>query len=167
MKIDLGVLDEIGRVAQEKYGIGGTVQHGASTLPDDMFHKFSEVECCEVHLATGFQNSYLDHEVFPAELRERMYEWIRSDLAHERKPEWTEEQFIYKSRKKTFGPFKAECWNLPLARRKKLMRTLQDKFEFLMEQLKVNGIRKQVEGVIKPVKVPAKMPRALAKELGA
>jgi len=53
------------KVAREKYKMGGTVQHGASTLPDEMFHKFKEHGAVEVHLATGFQNLIFDHPYFP------------------------------------------------------------------------------------------------------
>ena len=39
------------------YGLAGAVQHGASTLPDELFHRFPAVETAEIHLATGFQNA--------------------------------------------------------------------------------------------------------------
>ena len=59
----IGVLDQLqhevcdlSQVARDKYGMGGAVQHGASTLPDDLFNKFPEVKTLEIHLATGFQN---------------------------------------------------------------------------------------------------------------
>ena len=35
------------------YGLAGAVQHGASTLPDELFHRFPAVETAEIHLATG------------------------------------------------------------------------------------------------------------------
>ena len=54
------VLGRLGEVARQ-YGLAGAVQHGASTLPDSMFHRFPEVETAEIHLATGWQNALYDH----------------------------------------------------------------------------------------------------------
>ena len=47
------------------YGLAGAVQHGASTLPDELFHRFPAVETAEIHLATGFQNALYEHPAFP------------------------------------------------------------------------------------------------------
>ena len=63
----LGVLGERAR----QHGAGGAVQHGASTLPDEMFHKFPEVQTLEIHLATGFMNLFMDHAGFPGGPEER------------------------------------------------------------------------------------------------
>ncbi|HEV09465.1 MAG TPA: aldolase, partial [Sulfurihydrogenibium azorense] len=60
VKLDFDVLKNIGEVARKKYGLGGTVQHGASTLPEELFDKFPQNNCCEIHLATGFQNIMFD-----------------------------------------------------------------------------------------------------------
>ena len=57
--------------SRAKYGLAGAVQHGASTLPDELFDRFPEVETAEIHLATGFQNMLFDHPAFPAELKAR------------------------------------------------------------------------------------------------
>ena len=46
-------------------GWPGAVQHGASTLPDELFHRFPAVETAEIHLATGFQNALYEHPAFP------------------------------------------------------------------------------------------------------
>ncbi|MHC4472605.1 MAG: class II fructose-bisphosphate aldolase [Planctomycetota bacterium] len=168
VKIDFDVLRDIGKACRTPdYVMGGTVQHGASTLPDDAFHHFPKSECTEVHLATGFQNLVYEHERFPADLKERIYDWLRTNCAGERKKGQTEEQFLYKTRKKGFGPFKAECWGLPTARRKAIMKDLQKSFVFLMGQLNVGGLRKTVEGLVTRVDVHPKMPKALAKDLQA
>ena len=53
-----------------------------------------------------------EHPQFPAELKAEMYAWIRENATEERKPKDTEEQFIYKARKKAIGPFKAKMWGL-------------------------------------------------------
>ena len=47
-------------VARIEYGLGGAVQHGASTLPEEAFGRFAEANAIEVHLATAFQNQIFD-----------------------------------------------------------------------------------------------------------
>jgi fructose/tagatose bisphosphate aldolase len=85
VKIDFNVIKGLSRVAREAYGMAGAVQHGASTLPDEAFSQFVQNEAAEVHLATGFQNMVYDHEAMPSELRERIYEYIRTTHANEQK----------------------------------------------------------------------------------
>ena len=94
------------------YGLAGAVQHGASTLPDELFHRFPAVETAEIHLATGFQNTLYEHPAFPAELHAKIEAWCFENAADERKPDQTDEQFIYTTRKKAIGPFKRELWDL-------------------------------------------------------
>ena len=55
MEIDMKVIDECGKVAREM-GVGGVVQHGASTLTDTQLKRFVEHDTLEIHLATGWQN---------------------------------------------------------------------------------------------------------------
>lgn len=52
--LDFNVLKTLSRLARDEFGLAGAVQHGASTLPEEAFHKFPECECVEVHLATRF-----------------------------------------------------------------------------------------------------------------
>ena len=73
VKIDLKTLEELSRVARKDYGLGGAVQHGASTLPPDAFDAFPRVGACEIHLATDFQNMVYEHPQFPADLKAEMY----------------------------------------------------------------------------------------------
>jgi hypothetical protein len=81
------------------------------------------------------------------------------------KGEWkekdTQEQFIYKTRKKGFGPFKLELWLLPADVRDEICAELERQFAFLFDKLKVNGTRHVLDQFIKPVDVPLKMPAAL------
>ncbi len=81
VNLDFDVLSSITKVSREEFGLGGTVQHGASTLPDEAFNQFPKNGACEVHLATGFQNIVYDHPAMPAEFREKVYEHIRSAYA--------------------------------------------------------------------------------------
>ena len=138
VKIDLKTLEELSRVARKDYGLGGAVQHGASTLPPEAFEAFPRAGACEIHLATDFQNMVYEHAQFPADLKAEMYAWIREHAVEERKPKDTEEQFIYKARKKAIGPFKARMWTIGDEGRKAIGQSLEDRFTFLMKQLKIN-----------------------------
>ena len=77
VKIDLKTLEELSRVARKDYGLGGAVQHGASTLPPEAFDAFPRAGACEIHLATNFQNMVYEHPQFPADLKAEMYAWVR------------------------------------------------------------------------------------------
>jgi fructose/tagatose bisphosphate aldolase len=139
--IDFDTLRELSQVARDRYGMAGAVQHGASTLPDEAFHHFPAVETAEIHLATGFQNIMLDHAGFPTELMREMHAYADRELADERKSGETDIQFFYKTRKKVWGPFKQQTWDLPGEFRGALAAELQAKFEFLIRQLKANDTR--------------------------
>ena len=84
VKLDFEVLRELGVVARE-YGLAGAVQHGASTLPDELFHRFPAVETAEIHLATGFQNALYEHPAFPDELHREIEAWCFGNAIDERK----------------------------------------------------------------------------------
>ena len=111
VKIDFDTLRDMSAAARE-YGMGGAVQHGASTLPAEAFDNFPKVGTVEVHLATEFQNIMLDGGHSPPTSK-KMYAYCREKLADERGANDTEEQFIYKTRKKLWGPFKQQVWTLP------------------------------------------------------
>ncbi len=160
VKLDFDCLSRLSRVSVEEFGMAGAVQHGASTLPDEAFHRFPEGEACEVHLATGFQNITYDNPHFPEELRREMYAYLRETCTGERKEGQTEEQFIYKTRKKALGPFKQQLWGLPQDIRGKIGEALEQKFEFLFRQLKVTNTGNLVSQYIRPVAVPFPKPKA-------
>jgi fructose/tagatose bisphosphate aldolase len=161
VKIDFDVLGKMSEVARSRYGMAGAVQHGASTLPDEAFDRFPAVGTAEIHLATGFQNIIYDSASFPKELREKIYGYLKKDLKEEWKEKDTEEQFIYKTRKKGCGPFKLEMWNLPASAVQKLGAELEKQFSFLFDKLKVNGTYDVVQKNIRPVDVHLEMPAAL------
>jgi hypothetical protein len=152
--IDLKTLEELSRVARTEYGLGGAVQHGASTLPPDAFDAFPRVGACEIHLATDFQNMVYEHPAFPPELKAEMYAWIREHATEERKPKDTEEQFIYKARKKAIGPFKRQMWSIEPARREAIGASLEERFTFLMKQLQINGTASAVAEHVQAPHVP-------------
>jgi fructose/tagatose bisphosphate aldolase len=142
VKLDFDTLRRLSEVARA-YGLAGAVQHGASTLPDELFHKFPEVETAEIHLATGFQNLLYDHPAFPADLRAAIERWTFENAADERKDGETDGQFVYKTRKKALGPNKRALWDL--ASKNEIIATQEQKFAHLFEQLRVQGSRAMVE----------------------
>jgi fructose/tagatose bisphosphate aldolase len=137
IKLDFNTLKTLSEIARREYGLAGAVQHGASTLPPEAFHKFVECETAEVHLATEFQNMIYESEHFPADLKKRIYEWLKVNAASEAKRGETEEQFLYKTRKKALGPFKKEIMRLPKQTRDAIAAEIENKFDFLFKQLNV------------------------------
>jgi fructose-bisphosphate aldolase, class II len=148
VKLDLAALAALSKVAREKYGLAGAVQHGASTLPSNAFGNFPRIETAEIHLATNFQNIVFDHPRLPTDLRERLRSWVEENAAGERKSGDTQEQFYYKARKKAIGPFKRDLWSLPEEVRGAIAADLEKTFSFLFEQLNVNGTEEQVNRFI-------------------
>jgi hypothetical protein len=150
----LKTLEELSRLARQDYGLGGAVQHGASTLPPEAFDAFPRVGACEIHLATDFQNMVYEHPQFPADLKADMYAWVREHALEERKPKDTEEQFIYKARKKAIGPFKRDMWSIPEEARRGIGQSLEERFTFLMRQLKIEGTAPIVAKHVRAPQVP-------------
>jgi len=145
IKLDFNTLRILSDIARNEYGLAGAVQHGASTLPPEAFHKFVECETAEVHLATDFQNMIYESEHFPAYLRKRIYDWLKVNAAGEAKKGETEDQFLYKTRKKALGPFKKEIWRLPQLTRDAIALELENKFDFLFKQLNIVNKRGLVD----------------------
>ena len=148
VKLDLDTLERLSKVARDEYGLSGAVQHGASTLPDTAFHHFPKRETAEIHLATNFQNMLYDH--IPAALRDEIYAWLSEHTKSERKPTDSDEQFIYKTRKKALGPFKRKFWDLDDATKATLARVYDEKFGFLFEQLAIGNTASMVAKYITP-----------------
>ncbi|MBI4491748.1 MAG: class II fructose-bisphosphate aldolase [Chloroflexi bacterium] len=161
VNIDFETLRNLSAAAR-RYGLGGAVQHGASTLPAEAFHEFPRTETLEVHLATEFQNIILDGGAFPEELKQEMYEFLRTEFADERTEDETDEQFLYKTRKKAWGPFKAQTWHLPDDTRQRIRALLVDKLTFLYAELGVTNTTDLVQQHVTPVRVHKPLPASLA-----
>ncbi len=160
VKLDFEVLRRLGEVGRAEYGIAGAVQHGASTLPDELFGHFTGVETAEIHLATGFQNALYDHPSFPAELGKEVWAWCFANCADERGKDQTDEQFVYTSRKKAIGPFKRQLWDL--ATRDEILAAQKAKIAYLLDALKVVGSRAMVKQYVKPVELHRAVPAVVA-----
>jgi fructose/tagatose bisphosphate aldolase len=150
-KIDFDTLKVLSQIARTEFGMAGAVQHGASTLPKDAFHRFPEYECAEIHLATQFQN--IVYDCLPSSLKDEIYAWLHKNCSDEKKPEQTDGQFIYKTRKKAFGPFKRQIYSLPQDVKNKISSALEEEFSFLFEKLSLNDTREFVERYVKPTRV--------------
>src|SRR5207248_3066079 len=162
VQLDLDALKALSADARGKYGLGGAVQHGASTLPPDAFGHFPKCEAIEIHLATNFQNIVFDHPKLPAELRRELQEWVTAECKDEWKKGDTEEQFYYKSRKKAIGPFKRRMWDLPADVRDAIAADLEKTFAFLFEQLRVTGTRAVTDRYVAPPLQSHAQPRPVA-----
>jgi fructose-bisphosphate aldolase, class II len=158
VKLDFEVIRRLGEVARS-YGLAGCVQHGASTLPDELFHHFPAVETAEIHLATGFQNLLFEHPAFPAELHRAIHQWCFANAIDERKSAQTDEQFVYSSRKKSIGPFKRQLWDLPT--KDEILAAQRRKIGFLFAELQVGGTTAMVARYIQPVEEHRPLPQAL------
>ena len=160
VSIDFNVLKEI-TASCRRNGLAGTVQHGASTLPEKLFDQFPRHDAIEIHLATEFQRLVFDHPKFPAELREKMHKWVRDT----KPPEWKEgaadAQNIEKCIKRAWGPHKKEIWSLPPDAHAAIVGTLENKFRTLFKLLNVRGTRSVVRDFVKPVPVNGPKPAGL------
>jgi len=157
VKIDFETLRILSDLVRKEYGLSGCVQHGASTLPEEAFDRFPETGTSEIHLATGFQNIIYDSKHLPDDFRKMIYDFLKTQFATEKKEGQTEEQFIYSTRKKGFGPFKKEWWSLPKEVKEPIMKELEDKFELLFGKLRVFNTRDIVNRTVKVIKVPVKI----------
>ena len=157
VNLDFETLESLSRIAREEYGLAGAVQHGASTLPQDLFNKFPELETAEIHLATDFQNMIYGSQLFPTDFKEKIYTHLKGKFIHEKKPGETDEQFIYKTRKKGFGEFKSDFWGLSNEIREGIGQELEGKIGFLFDKLAVQNTRNCVEKTINQVPIKPKL----------
>ena len=162
VNLDFECLENLSRIARQDYGLAGAVQHGASTLPSDLFNKFPELETAEIHLATDFQNMIYDNELFPEDFKKEIYVHLRKNFASEKKETDTDEQFIYKTRKKGFGEFKSKFWDLSNEIRTEIGSQLQKKVEHLFTQLKVEDTLEVTKKTTSLIKVPPILAQEIA-----
>jgi fructose/tagatose bisphosphate aldolase len=151
VSVDFDTMLKLSRMARSEFGLGGAVQHGASTLPEDAFGKFVEADACEVHLATNFMNIFF--ELIPADLKKEMYAYLDANSASERKPGMTDEQFYYKTRKNAVGPFKKQSWQLPAADKEMITRAWEGQFDKLFNHLQLKDTKPIVDKIVKQAPV--------------
>jgi fructose/tagatose bisphosphate aldolase len=161
VSVDFKTLETLSEMARRDYGLGGAVQHGASTLPQEAFNKFAKTQTLEVHLATGFQNTVYESQHLPDELRQEIYDYLKSELASERKEGQTDEQFIYTLRKKGFGPFKREFMDLPQEVRLAISSEVEAEFDYIFKQMNAVNTKELVLKYINLAKNNPKCPVSL------
>jgi fructose/tagatose bisphosphate aldolase len=142
VSVDFDTLERLSKVAKE-YDMGGAVQHGASTLPESAFGKFAEAGALEVHLATNFQNILYDH--LPQALVEEIHAYLDENHTDERKPDQTDDQFYYKTRKRALGPYKEKIWALPKKTIDEISQAWEAQFSFLFDQLNIANTAELVD----------------------
>jgi fructose/tagatose bisphosphate aldolase len=161
VQIDFDTMQRLSTVARDEYGLAGAVQHGASTLPEEAFHHFPTNGTAEIHLATGFQNILYDEGGLPDMLRAEMMAWCLANCADERKAGETDEQFLYKTRKKAIGPFKRALWSLPADAQEQIGANLRARLGLLFDKLGIAGTRSLVDRFIPIPDQPRPLPAAL------
>jgi fructose/tagatose bisphosphate aldolase len=155
VSVDFDTLLHLSQVARRDYGLGGAVQHGASTLPESAFGKFVDSEAIEVHLATNFQTMLFDR--LPQDLKAEMYSYLDNQFGKDRKPGLTDDQFYYNTRKNAIGPFKRHVWNLPAAKREEIRTAWEDQFRKLFSLLGLPDTRIYTSQYVKPVVIKPEM----------
>ena len=155
INIDFDALKKLGQVARDNYGMGGAVQHGASTLSAELFNHFVKHGAIEVHLATAFMTTF--YRNIPDELRNIMFVWLDEHYTAERTPEMTDEQFHHNTQMHALAPFKAATWNLPTDAKDQLSAAWEAQFDMLFDRLSCANTRQIVEQVIHPQKIQPKL----------
>lgn len=158
-------LAEISRVAREEFGLSGAVQHGASTLPLEVFSRFPESETVEIHLALGFNNLIFDHPRLPEAVKQEIRSYVFTHHAHEKKAGQTDAQFLYTTRKKAWAGMKERFWNLPADIQEAIMLSLEEMFGHMFERLNAGRTRELVARFTRAPAVAVPLPPALAKVL--
>jgi fructose/tagatose bisphosphate aldolase len=162
VSVDFDTLEELSRIAREEYNLGGAVQHGASTLPEEMFDKFPQIGTLEIHLATGFQNIIFDHA--PQDIVDDVHDYLLRERRNEWKEGKTKEQFFYSTRKKAFGALKREWWSLNAPTMREIGMVLEQKFELLFDRLNVGDTGRVVRDVTTIVEMRRERPTVAATE---
>ena len=135
MTVDLEVIEQCGEAARVR-GVGGVVQHGASTLSDDQLTMFPAHNTLEIHLATGWQNMIMDDPDFPSDLKERMEKWMEVKYCDRYE---SREECIYRERKRAWGQFQKEIWEIEEARSAKIMSNLAERARKIQRELGMEG----------------------------
>jgi hypothetical protein len=165
VQVDFNTLATISRAAREEFGLSGAVQHGASTLPLDLFDRFPENETVEIHLALGFTNLIFDHPRLPQAIKDEIRTYVFTHHGAERKPGQTDAQFLYTTRKKAWGPLKAHFWDLPADIQEAIGASMEEMFRQMFERLNVGNTHQLVARYAQRPLIAAPAPAGLAKAL--
>lgn len=145
--IEFGVLEMATKIGRE-FGWAGSVQHGASTLPDDAFNYFPKNGAVEVHLATAYQMVLLKAAEQIEGFKPRLIEYLKAKHAKDWKADMTDEQNWRSSSKNITGPFKYEFWTMPEEVRAAVAEELYKTFTFLFGQFNVKDTKDLVQDTV-------------------
>ena len=157
--VDFDTLEDLGeRRPVSRFGAGAG-QHGASTLPDELFSKFPETQTIEIHLATGFSNTFLDHPSLPESLRQEMYAHLDAHHADERGANDSDLVFHLKTRKnRPLGRSSRSCGRCRVSGWRRSLPVWKSTMLSSMKRLNVAGTRELVDGIVTPVAHHRPMP---------
>ncbi|MEZ5859643.1 MAG: class II fructose-bisphosphate aldolase [Geminicoccaceae bacterium] len=161
--LDYDLLRTISDLSREHYGMGGAVQHGASTLPGEQLAKLPPNGAVEVHLALGFNNLIFDHPSLPQAIKDEINDYTFTHHAAERGPGETDAQFLYNTRKKSWKVMKQRFYDIPAAAQAEIMDALRLRFRDMFTWMNVGGTRELVRELTTVTKIPPPVPAASRK----
>ncbi len=165
VSVAFDALAEISRVARQEFGLSGAVQHGASTLPMEVFSRFPECETVEIHLALGFNNLIFDHPRLPEAVKQEIRSYVFTHHANEKKPGQTDAQFLYTTRKKSWAALKARFWDIPADIQDAIGHSLEGMFGEMFERLNVGSTDQLAAKFAQAPVIAVPAPAGLAKAL--
>lgn len=165
VNVDYALLKTISDICRSSFGMGGAVQHGASTLPGAQLAKFPETGAIEIHLALGFNNLIFDHPSLPEALKAQIREYTFANHANERAEGENDAQFFYNTRKKAWKVMKKPFWEMPEDAQTAIMASLQGMFRDMFTWMNVGKTSALVAEHTRLVKVAPAVPEALRKAL--
>lgn len=167
VNVDYALLEEISDICRASFGMGGAVQHGASTLPGEQLAKFPGTGAVEIHLALGFNNLIFDHPALPEQIRSAIRDYTFANHAKERAAGENDAQFFYNTRKKAWKVMKKPFWEMPETVQDEIMASLEQMFTDMFTWMNVGRTSTLVEQHARPVKVPPALPSALQEVVAA
>ena len=147
--IDFDAIRRLTKYGQEVYGLGGVVQHGASTLPISDFGDLVKSGTLEVHLATAFMTKMLEH--LPNHLLDQIHSWIVQNFSKERSNLMTDPQFYHQYEMNALAPFKRTLWNISDDEKEVISTAWEAQFDQIFFNLGCSNTRPIVEKYIRPV----------------
>ncbi len=117
---------ETASIICKEYGMVGAVQHGASTLPIELFHLFSPIGVAEIHLATAISDIEIDRILTDLVNGRMLDEFAASEAAQKAQAKLIAEgkeplspEALRKNteRRRLIGKYKAEFWDVPAERK--------------------------------------------------
>ena len=165
VKLDFEVLRELGEVARS-YGAAGAVQHGASTLPDELFHRFPAVETAEIHLATGLPERALRASGLPGRAPPRDRGVVLRERGRRAQARPDRPAVRVHDPQEGDRPVQATSSGTSTTK-DEILAAQRRKVAFLFTELGVNGSRDMVAAYIRPVEVHRPLPDALREAVAA